>query len=86
MFVMFTRLSKLSARSDELRPGSNGDSIWERLEIMPPFEQDLEIAVIEGNSIHRVVFPCRRVFGGWINANTGEHVAVQPTHWRIWLG
>ncbi|BAC47335.1 bsl2070 [Bradyrhizobium diazoefficiens USDA 110] len=42
--------------------------------------------MIEGNSIHRVVFPCRRIFGGWINANTGEQIAVRPTHWRIWPG
>ncbi|MGY3396173.1 hypothetical protein ACVWW6_008764 [Bradyrhizobium sp. USDA 3311] len=40
--------------------------------------------MIEGNTIHRVVFPCRRIFGGWIKAKTGEHVTVQPTHWRIW--
>jgi len=74
----------LSAGSDERRPRYNGDLTWERLETAPPFDRDLEIAVIEGNTIHRVVFPCRRIFGGWIKAKTGEHVAVQPTHWRIW--
>ncbi|WP_333939016.1 hypothetical protein [Bradyrhizobium sp. CCBAU 11386] len=74
----------MSARSDEPRSGSNGDLTWERLETAPPFDRDLEIAVIEGNIIHRVVFPCRRIFGGWIKAKTGEHVTVQPTHWRIW--
>ncbi|WP_275945328.1 MULTISPECIES: hypothetical protein [unclassified Bradyrhizobium] len=42
--------------------------------------------MIEGNTIHRVVFPCRRIFDGWIKAKTGERVAVQPTHWRIWPG
>ncbi|WP_346730131.1 hypothetical protein [Bradyrhizobium sp. IC3195] len=76
----------MSARSDELRPGSSGDLTWERLETAPPFDRDLEIAVIEGNTIHRVVFPCRRIFDGWIKAKTGERVAVQPTHWRIWPG
>lgn len=74
----------MSAGSDEHRPRSTGDLTWERVETAPPFDQDLEIAVIEGNAIHRVVFPCRRAFGGWIKAKTGEHVAVQPTHWRIW--
>ncbi|WGD50896.1 hypothetical protein QA641_35790 [Bradyrhizobium sp. CB1650] len=76
----------MSARSDELHPGSSGDLTWERLETAPPFDQDLEIAVIEGNTIHRVIFPCRWIFDGWIKAKTGERVAVQPTHWRIWPG
>ncbi|WP_246510279.1 hypothetical protein [Bradyrhizobium glycinis] len=74
----------MSARTDELRPRSIGDLTWEQLETAPPFDRDLEIAVIEGNTIHRVVFPCRRIVGGWIKAKSGEHVAVQPTHWRIW--
>ncbi|WP_271593146.1 hypothetical protein [Bradyrhizobium sp. CCBAU 65884] len=74
----------MSARSNELRLTSIGDLTWERLETAPPFDRDLEIAVIEGNTIHRVVFPCRRIFGGWIKAKSGEHVTVQPTHWRIW--
>ncbi|WP_245509506.1 hypothetical protein [Bradyrhizobium vignae] len=74
----------LSASSDEHRERSPGDLTWERLETVPPSDRDLEIAVIEGNTIHRVVFPCRRAFDGWIKAKTGEHVAVQPTHWRIW--
>ncbi|MGY3473770.1 hypothetical protein [Bradyrhizobium ottawaense] len=76
----------MSAGSDERRPRSTGDLTWEQLETAPPFDRDLEIAVIEGNTIHRVVFPCRRNFGGWSKAKTGEHVAVQPTHWRIWPG
>lgn len=62
----------LSARSDVIRPGSNGDLTWERFEIAPPF---VEISVIEDNSIHRVAFPCRPMSGGWINANSGEHLA-----------
>ncbi len=86
MFGVFTRLSNSPPRNDELRPRSTDDLTWERLEIAPPLGQDLEIAVIEGNLIHRVAFPCRRVFGGWISANAREHVAVQPTHWRIWPG
>ncbi|MHC6156923.1 hypothetical protein ACVSQB_34790 [Bradyrhizobium elkanii] len=74
----------LSVDGDEHRPGSNGNVTWERIETAP-FDRDLEIGVIEGNTIHRLVFPCRRIFGGWIKAKTGEHVAVQPTHWRIWF-
>jgi hypothetical protein len=85
MCAVLTRYLNLSPRSYEHRPGSN-DLTWEQLGKAPPFDQDLEIAVIEGNSIHRVVFPCRRIFGGWINANTGEQIAVRPTHWRMWPG
>ncbi|QOZ38002.1 hypothetical protein XH92_20170 [Bradyrhizobium sp. CCBAU 53421] len=41
--------------------------------------------MIEGNAIHKLVFPCRRILGGWVKANTTERIAVQPTHWRAWV-
>jgi hypothetical protein len=32
------------------------------------------------------VFPCRRsILDGWINATTGKHVDIRPTHWRKWV-
>ena len=49
-----------------------------------PFDRDLELAVVEGNAIHRLVFPCRRAFHGWVNARTNAPVSVHPTHWRVW--
>jgi len=49
-----------------------------------PFDCDLELAVIERDETHAVVFPCRRGMDGWINAKTGERVGVRPTHWREW--
>ncbi len=49
-----------------------------------PFDCDLELAVIEGSGVHPLVFACRRVVGGWINAATRERVPVHPTHWRDW--
>ncbi|PDT75010.1 hypothetical protein CO675_22210 [Bradyrhizobium sp. C9] len=50
-----------------------------------PFEQDLELAVIEADEdIHAVVFPCRRVVGGWTKTATGSRVELHPTHWRYW--
>jgi hypothetical protein len=49
-----------------------------------PFDCDLELAVVEGNDTHALVFRCRRVRNGWINAATGNRIDVDPTHWRKW--
>jgi len=48
-----------------------------------PFDRSLEVAVIEDDGqIYAVVFPCRRVLGGWTEAATGRPIRVYPTHWR----
>ena len=49
-----------------------------------PFDCDLELAVIEQDGPHAVVFACRRTDDGWINAKSKERVGVHPTHWREW--
>lgn len=49
-----------------------------------PFDRNLEIAVIKGVTPHTVAFPCRRILGGWMDAETSERLKVQPTHWREW--
>jgi hypothetical protein len=49
-----------------------------------PFDCDLELAVIDGDDPHALVFPCRRVLGGWMKAATMKQVEVHPTHWRPW--
>ena len=49
-----------------------------------PFEVDLQLAVIDDDGVHALVFPCRRNQAGWINAQTLRPVAVHPTHWRKW--
>ncbi len=49
-----------------------------------PFDRDLELAVIGYEGPHGLVFACRRVLGGWINAETKKLVDVGPTHWREW--
>jgi hypothetical protein len=49
-----------------------------------PFDQDLQLAVIDGEGPHALVFPCRRILGGWMNAKTRERLDVRPTHWRVW--
>ncbi|WFU54539.1 hypothetical protein QA639_33825 [Bradyrhizobium pachyrhizi] len=76
-------MRNLSICNYERHSGANDRITWERIETAP-FDRDLEIAVIEGSTIHRLVFPCRRIIGGWIGAKTGERVTVRPTHWRSW--
>ena len=49
-----------------------------------PFDRDLEVAVIDYDGAHTLVFPCRRVLRGWIKAATREPINVRPTHWREW--
>jgi hypothetical protein len=49
-----------------------------------PYTGDLELAVIDRDGPHAVAFPCRRVVGGWIAAETNKWIKVRPTHWRIW--
>lgn len=49
-----------------------------------PFGRDLELAVIDRGETHALVFPCRRILGGWTSAETGERIEVHPTHWREW--
>jgi hypothetical protein len=57
--------------------------MWRSIAIAP-FGSELELAVIDGEGVHSLVFPCRRVAGGWVDARTGAHIAVWPTHWRPW--
>jgi hypothetical protein len=49
-----------------------------------PFGLDLEIAVIDRDGPHAIVFPCRRSLAGWVRSETREFIEVSPTHWRPW--
>ncbi len=49
-----------------------------------PFHGELELAVIDRDGPHALVFPCRRILGGWLNARTEHRIEVDPTHWRPW--
>lgn len=51
-----------------------------------PHGADLELAVINRDGIHALVFPCRRMSEGWVRANTCDKIEVSPTHWRDWNG
>ncbi len=49
-----------------------------------PFDCDLELAVIDNDGVHALVFPCRRIADGWINVETKRRIEVFPSHWREW--
>jgi hypothetical protein len=49
-----------------------------------PFNRDLELAVIDRDGLHALVFPCRRILTGWIRSGTRQRIEVAPTHWREW--
>jgi hypothetical protein len=47
---------------------------------------DLQLAVIDSEGAHTLVFACRRVTVGWIDAISKRHIDIRPTHWRRWNG
>ena len=49
-----------------------------------PFDRDLELGVVDLNDVRAIPFPCRRVIGGWIKAETETRIDPCPTHWRDW--
>jgi hypothetical protein len=49
-----------------------------------PFDRDLELAVLDTDGPHALVFPCQRILHGWVKAETREAIEVRPTHWREW--
>ncbi len=59
------------------------DDNWQPV-VSAPFNRDLGLAVINYGEAHALVFPCRRVLGGWINAETKARLDVRPRHWREW--
>jgi hypothetical protein len=64
------------------RPSYVGD-VWQPIS-SAPFDRDLELAVIDRDGPHALVFACRRVPSGWINAESKQRIDVRPTHWRDW--
>jgi hypothetical protein len=60
------------------------DRVWNDIS-SAPFDSDVELAVIDDDGPHALVFPCRRIRRGWIDAETLKRVEVHPTHWRAWI-
>lgn len=50
-----------------------------------PFDTEVELAVIDHQGVHALIFPCRRQIGFWQDQR-GLPVLVHPTHWRYWTG
>ncbi len=59
--------------------------MWQHVSTAP-FDRDLELAVIDDDGPHALVFPCRRILNGWMKVETKERLDVRPTHWREWQG
>ena len=49
-----------------------------------PRDRDIRLAVIDNDGLHALVFACRRVAEGWVDALRGTRLDVNPTHWREW--
>jgi hypothetical protein len=59
-------------------------AIWQPIS-EAPFDRDLRLAIIDQRGVsHALVFPCRRVLGGWLKAETKARIDVEPTHWQEW--
>jgi hypothetical protein len=50
-----------------------------------PTDRDLHLAVLDGDQVHALVFPCRRHGNTWIHATTRRLVEINPTHWQEWV-
>jgi hypothetical protein len=65
------------------QPESASETAWRPISTAP-FNEDLELAVIDSGGVHALVFPCRRILGGWVKGETNSRLEVYPTHWRAW--
>jgi len=72
---LFFAVMALSSTIEEWRPISTEP---------PPFWADLELAVIDHEGPHALIFPCRRISGGFMKIDTKGRIDVRPTHWRYW--
>jgi hypothetical protein len=68
-------------KKHSMRDGN--ESNWKPI-ATAPFDRDIALAVIGYDGVHAVVFPCRRILGGWIKSESRERIEVYPTHWREW--
>lgn len=50
-----------------------------------PLGRELELAVLDEDGEHTLVFPCIKEREGWRNAATRTRVDIHPTHWRDWM-
>jgi hypothetical protein len=89
-WLMLARSYELSERITDFtgklqRCGEIGAALlgWHAISTAP-FDSDLELAVLDADGPHALVFPCRRILRGWVEAETRKIIDVLPTHWREW--
>jgi hypothetical protein len=63
--------------------GQPPDQIWQDIS-NAPIDCDLELAFIDRDGAHALIFPCRRIADGWAKSKTKERIDVRPSHWRKW--
>ena len=63
----------------------SADQAWQAI-ATAPFGRELELAVIDEDGVHALVFACRRSPAGWTRESGRDRVEVSPTHWREWNG
>ena len=51
-----------------------------------PFNQDLELMVLDHDKKFVIPFPCRQTTHGWIDGDLGVCLNLNPTVWRLWVG
>jgi hypothetical protein len=50
-----------------------------------PYNQDLELRIVEDGKAITLPFPCRHTNEGeWINVDLGTTMQIQPVSWRVW--
>lgn len=57
--------------------------MWETI-LNAPFFRMLELAVLDEEGMHALIFPCERTLDGWRHAVSRSPIDVNPTHWRYW--
>jgi hypothetical protein len=67
----------------DIKMSTAGPMQWQPI-ATAPFDRDLGLAVINYDGTNTLVFPCRRIEGGWIDAKTKTRLTIFPTHWREW--
>jgi hypothetical protein len=65
---------------------SGGSEVWHEINNIAdvPLDRDLLLAVITGDEVHALTFPCRRAGYMWISSKTNRPVVIYPTHWQEW--
>jgi hypothetical protein len=76
--ALLARHGRLCPRaSHQMAPAAKSAVAWEPISTAP-FDCELELAVMGDDGPHALAFPCRRILGGWINAETKERIVIVP--------